>query len=75
MIQAISTIGTKFQSLYSNEKGAIAFEYLLVIAGVSVGIITAVAVAMPLFTNGLLNGICGSINTLLPMASQIACSF
>jgi len=75
MIQTISNIGTRFQSLYRDEKGAIAFEYLLVIAGVSVAIITAVAFAMPAFTAAILNGTCGAVNTLLPTEAAMTCNF
>ena len=64
MIQTISNIGTRFQSLYRDEKGAIAFEYLLVVAGISVAIITAVALAMPNFTAAVLAGTCAAIDTV-----------
>jgi Flp pilus assembly pilin Flp len=64
MIQAISTIRTRFQNLYRNEKGAIAFEYLLVLAGVSVAIISTVALAVPDFTDAVIAGTCGAIDAL-----------
>lgn len=80
MIQAISSattfIGAKLPGFWRDQKGAVAWEYLLVIAGVSVAIIGAVAVGAPSLTSGVLNATCSSINSVFPTAATtMTCSF
>ncbi len=44
-----------------NEKGAVAFEYVLIIGAVSTVIVLAITAAAPILMNSALSGVCSSI--------------
>ena len=44
-----------------NEKGAVAFEYVLIIGGVSIVIVFAITVAAPILMNSVLSGVCSAV--------------
>ena len=75
MFSNLINIKTYVQSFIQNQKGVVAWEYLLVIAGVSVAIIFAVAVGAPSMTSAVLNGTCSAINTVLPSTAAMTCNF
>ncbi len=63
-MEALSLLKTRAQSFLRNERGVVAWEYLMVIAGVSVASIFAVGVAAPSLTSAVTNGTCKSLNTV-----------
>ena len=63
-MEALSLLKTRAQSFLQNERGVVAWEYLLVIARVSVAIIFAVGVAAPSLTSPVMNRTCKSMNTV-----------
>ncbi len=60
-MEALSLLKTKAQSFLQNKRGAVAFEYTLIIGGVSVVIFFAMAVAVPSLTNAMMDATCKSI--------------
>lgn len=64
MIQSLSFMWSYVRSLISEETGQDGFEYLLVVGGVSVAIVVAMA-AVPGLTTGLVAAVCAAINTVI----------
>ena len=60
-MDALSLLKTRAQSFLQNKRGAVAFEYTLIIGGVSVVIFFAMAVAVPSLTNAMMDATCKSI--------------
>ena len=57
-----------------DQKGMVAWEYLLVIAGVSVAVIAAVAIGAPSLTKFIIvDGVCESLDDVIPPGAQWAC--
>ncbi len=54
----------RFQAM-ADEKGAVAFEYLLVVAGVSVAMIAAIALAAPNLIAQTVYGTCLALKTVM----------
>ncbi len=54
------------------EGGQDAFEYLLIVGGVSVAVIAAVALATPGLIGPVIDGTCAAIDTVLP-GPALAC--
>jgi Flp pilus assembly pilin Flp len=50
------------RNLFEREEGQDFFEYLLIIAGISLVILVAAAFTVPDLFNEVLNGVCGAIN-------------
>ena len=73
MVQMINLALIKVNSFLRDEKGVVMWEYLLVIAAVSVGIIFAIAFAAPSLTSAVINGTCNAIDTVLP-GTPLTCS-
>ncbi len=74
MISTLSTIMDKSLSLLQHQRGTVAFEYLLVIAGVSVAVIAAVAFGAPsLIKLIMVDGLCESFDDVIPPGTQWAC--
>ena len=71
MAQILSLVLARALNPLRSEKGVVMWEYMLVIAGVSVAIIAIVAVAGPSLTHFVVRATCGAINTILPSTSQI----
>ena len=67
-MEALFLLKTRAQSFLQNDRGLVAWEHLLVIAGVSVAIIFAVGVAGPSLTSAVMNGTCKSMNTIFETA-------
>ena len=70
MFNTLLTLKAQVQSFLQNEKGVVAFEYLLVIAGVSVAIIFAVAFAAPSLINNVVTATCTAMQTVLPAGAM-----
>ncbi len=60
-------------SWLSDERAQDAWEYLLVVGGVSVGIVIAMA-AVPGLTDALITGVCNAINQIASYF-QMSCTF
>jgi len=71
MFDTLICIKDRVHSFFQDQKGVVAWEYLLVIAGVSVAIVFAVAVVAEPLTNAVLNGTCAAVNTVLPDTALI----
>ncbi len=69
MIQRMSLILARVSNSMRNEEGAVACEYMLVIAGVSVAVIAGVAFGAPSLLAAVGNGVCGAIDTVVPGAA------
>ena len=72
MFNALCSIKDRVQSFIQDQKGVVAWEYLLVIAGVSVAIIVAIAFAAPSLIQAVINGTCSALDTVMTMPS---CTF
>ena len=72
MFDTLIYIKDRVQSFLQDQKGVVAWEYLLVIAGVSVAIIFAISFAAPSLTTAVVEATCEGINNILPTASEIA---
>ena len=68
LISTLSSIKNKSLTFLEGQLGTVAWEHLLVIAGVSVAIIFAVGVAAPSLTSEMLNGTCKSMKTVFEPA-------
>ena len=74
MFNMLSPLKNKFQSFLDGQLGTVAWEYLLVIAGVSVVIIAAVAVGFPsLIKVVMVDLLCEQFDDLIPPGTQWAC--
>ena len=61
MISTLSCIKNKSLTFLRGQLGAVAFEYVLIIGGVSVVIFFAMSVAVPSLANALMDATCKSI--------------
>ena len=63
-MRLISLIREQIVSLFRDESGQDTFEYLLIIGGVTVAVIFAVAVASPSLIKAVINGVCSAIGNI-----------
>ena len=63
-MQLIRLIRDQLFSLVREESGQDTFEYLLIIGGVTVAVIFAVAVASPSLIKAVINGVCSAIGNI-----------
>ena len=73
MLETLLLLKSRVQSLLQEETGVVAWEYLLVIAGVSVAIIVAVSLAPPVLSSAVINATCSAMHTILP--TPAVCTF
>ncbi len=66
MFNKLISLKTRALSFIQNEDGVVAWEYLLVIAGVSVAVIAAVALGADPLIDAVISGTCGAIQTIMP---------
>ena len=59
-------MANRLADLFQGEDGQDAFEYALVVGGISVVVVIAIA-ALGALSPGLVSAVCGSINTALPI--------
>ena len=69
MIAKIHEIKSRLQGRL-DETGAVAFEYVLIIGGVSAVIVAAIALGAPSLMTAVLDGTCGAINDILDTAAN-----
>ena len=62
------------QSFIQDKKGAVAFEYVLIIGGVSVVVIGLLAVGASAMFPQLILATCNAINTIMPTAGGLTCT-
>ena len=62
---APSSVKTRVRSFLRNEKGAVAFEYVLIIGGVSAVIILAIALGAPSLMTSVLDSACEAVDAVL----------
>ncbi len=67
----LSTVKDRILGLIGREDGAVGFEYLLVIGGVSVAVVLAAA-ALATATPGVVTGVCSAIATI-PGMGAVTC--
>lgn len=65
MFQALSIAWAKATGALQREEAQDGFEYLLVVGGVSVAIVLAMA-AVPGLIPAVVSGVCGAIDTAIP---------
>jgi Flp pilus assembly pilin Flp len=68
-MQLINFIKNRFLSLIQEEDGQDVFEYVLIIAGISVVIIAAGAIAVPGLFGSVVEALCNAIGGLEGMSS------
>ena len=66
MFNKLISLKTRALSFIQNEDGVVAWEYLLVIAGVSVAVIAAVALGAEPLIEAVIDGTCGAIKSIMP---------
>ena len=70
MFNALRMIKDNTISFIQDKKGAVAFEYVLIIGGVSVVVIGLLAVGASAMFPQLITGVCNAIYAVLPTAGQ-----
>ena len=65
MIAKIHEFKSRIQGRLSNEKGAVAFEYVLIIGGVSAVIVAAITVGAPSLMSSTLTAACSAVGGVL----------
>ncbi len=60
------------QSFIQDKKGAVAFEYVLIIGGISVVVIGLLTLGGAALFPSLITATCNAMNTILPTGGQIA---
>ena len=63
-VEALSLLKTRAQSFLQNKRGAVAFEYVLIIGGVSVVLIGLLTGAGAVFMPAVIDAVCAAANTL-----------
>ena len=71
MFNKLISLKARVLGLIQNEDGVVAWEYLLVIAGVSVAIIFAIALAAPGLIGAVLTATCSAIDTVMPTGASM----
>ena len=69
MFNALRMIKDNTISFIQDKKGAVAFEYVLIIGGVSVLLIGLLVLGTGAMFPQLINSVCTGINTILPTGS------
>ena len=64
MVKLFNQIRGPFASLVREEGGQDTFEYMLIIGGVTVAVILAVALAAPNLLDAVKTGVCKAVNTI-----------
>ncbi len=62
------------QSFIQDKKGAVAFEYVLIIGGVSVVVIGLLTLGAGALFPQLITATCNAMNTIMPSAGQLTCA-
>ncbi len=73
MFNLISNTINQAICFIQDKKGAVAFEYVLIIGGVSVVVVGALAVGANAMFPQLITATCNTINTILPAAAAMTC--
>ncbi len=74
MFNALRMIKDNTISFIQDKKGAVAFEYVLIIGGVSVVVIGLLAVGAGAMFPELVEGTCNAINSVMPSAGSLTCT-
>ncbi len=61
------------KNFIQDKKGAVAFEYVLIIGGISVVVVGLLAVGAGAMFPELVEGTCNSINSVMPTNGQLTC--
>ena len=72
MLETVLLLKSRARSFLRNETGVVAWEYLLVIAAVSVAVIFAVAYTPPTIFTAVTSGTCEAMNTVFPVPTFCA---
>jgi len=74
MVQILWLIRDKVLSFLKSEAGQDTFEYVLIIGGISVAVIAAVALASPSLMSGIIEGTCTAISAKIPAMGTLDCT-
>ena len=66
MFEKLYAVKERILNLPRNEKGAVAFEYVLIIDGVSAVIVAALAVGAPSLFDSVVTSTCSSLDGVVP---------
>ncbi len=72
MFNALRNIKDQTMSFIQDKKGAVAFEYVLIIGGISVVVIGLLTLGGAALFPSLITATCNAMNTILPTSGQIA---
>ena len=72
MLETLFLLKSRARSFLQDETGVVAWEYLLVIAAVSVTVIVTVAFAPPVLSNTVVSATCEAMNTVFPVPTFCA---
>ena len=72
MFNALRNIKDHTMSFIQDKKGAVAFEYVLIIGGISVVVIGLLTLGGGALFPSLITATCNAMNTILPTGGQIA---
>ena len=73
MLNTLMMVKDYAMNFIQDKKGAVAFEYVLIIGGVSVVVIGLLAGGASTLFPQLITGTCNAINGVLPTAGQMTC--
>ena len=73
MFNAIRMIKDNAISFIQDKKGAVAFEYVLIIGGVSVVVIGLLTLGASALFPQLITATCTAINTIMPTGAPLTC--
>jgi Flp pilus assembly pilin Flp len=74
MVQILWLIRDKVLSFLKSERAQDTFEYVLIIGGISVVVIAAVALASPSMMEGVIDGVCAAITATIPAVGTLNCT-
>ncbi len=66
MFNKLISLKARALSFIQNEDGVVAWEYMLVIAGVSVAVIAAIALGADPLIDAVVDATCAAIDTVIP---------
>jgi Flp pilus assembly pilin Flp len=72
MVQTLWLIRDKVLSFLKSERAQDTFEYVLIIGGVTVAVIIAIAAAAPSLLSEVISGVCSAVATI-PGMSGVSC--
>lgn len=74
MLATLLSLKSRTQSFLHDDTGVVAWEYLLVIAAVTVAVFVAITITPPVLSSVVITATCGAIDVVIPGA-PMTCTF